>query len=62
MVELVGKYLDAGYDRIFINQIGPDQEGFFRFFTDELVPALAELGATPGASGALDLRTEAAVR
>ena len=26
------EYVDAGYDHIFVHQIGPDQEGFFRFY------------------------------
>jgi G6PDH family F420-dependent oxidoreductase len=57
VVELVGRYLEAGYDRIYLNQIGPDQDGFFRFFTDELAPALADLGAAPDSDGSLvDLR------
>jgi G6PDH family F420-dependent oxidoreductase len=34
------KYADAGYDEVFVQQIGPDQEGFFKFWTDEVAPAL----------------------
>jgi G6PDH family F420-dependent oxidoreductase len=49
MVAAVQGYIDAGFDRIYLNQIGPDQEGFFRFFRQELAPALAELGAAPDA-------------
>jgi G6PDH family F420-dependent oxidoreductase len=61
VVDAVQSYLDAGFDRIYLNQIGPDQEGFFRFFADELVPALAELGATPDADASMvDLRREPA--
>jgi coenzyme F420-dependent glucose-6-phosphate dehydrogenase len=40
-------YLDAietlqenGYDHIYLHQIGPDQEGFFKFFQNELMPLL----------------------
>jgi G6PDH family F420-dependent oxidoreductase len=47
IVEAVTKYVDAGFDRIYLNQIGPDQEGFFKFFADELAPALREIGAEP---------------
>jgi G6PDH family F420-dependent oxidoreductase len=39
------KYLDgirmyeqAGYDHVYIHQVGPDQEGFLRFFERELKP------------------------
>ncbi|HLO14618.1 MAG TPA: hypothetical protein VK206_07305 [Anaerolineales bacterium] len=29
-----------GYDHIYIHQIGPDQEGFLKFFKNELLPLL----------------------
>ena len=31
---------ESGYDHIYLHQIGPDQEGFFRFFKNELTPLL----------------------
>ncbi len=34
-------YVDAGYDEVFIAQIGPDQEGFLRFWEKELRPRLS---------------------
>jgi G6PDH family F420-dependent oxidoreductase len=30
------EFLDAGYDHLYIHQIGPDQKGFFNFFEREL--------------------------
>ncbi len=33
-------YVDAGYDELYIHQIGPDQEGFLRFYADEVLPQL----------------------
>ena len=42
-VETIRKYLDAGVENVYIHQVGPDQAGFFRFFRDELQPALQEL-------------------
>ena len=27
-----------GYTEIYVHQIGPDQEGFFRFFEKEILP------------------------
>ncbi|MHB1139092.1 MAG: TIGR03557 family F420-dependent LLM class oxidoreductase [Microthrixaceae bacterium] len=39
-VEQVRTYLDAGFDHLHFHQIGDDQEGFLRFWTDELRPAL----------------------
>jgi G6PDH family F420-dependent oxidoreductase len=35
-VDAVRSYVDAGFDRIALLQIGEDQEGFFRFWQDEL--------------------------
>jgi G6PDH family F420-dependent oxidoreductase len=40
IVEAVRPYVDAGFDRVYINQIGPDQAAFFAFFAKELGPAL----------------------
>jgi G6PDH family F420-dependent oxidoreductase len=31
VIEQIQKYSDAGYDHVWIHQVGPDQEGFFRF-------------------------------
>jgi G6PDH family F420-dependent oxidoreductase len=39
-VEAIGEYVDAGVENVYIHQVGPDQEGFFRFYTEELRPAL----------------------
>jgi G6PDH family F420-dependent oxidoreductase len=33
-------FLDAGYDEVYVNQIGDDQEGFLRFLASEVVPHL----------------------
>ena len=39
-VDAVRKAVDAGYDHIHIDQVGPDQEGFFRFYQQEVLPRL----------------------
>ena len=36
-------YLEAGYDEVFVSQMGEEQEGFFRFWEQELQPRLAKL-------------------
>ncbi len=41
VVDAVQEYLDAGYDHVYFHQIGPDQEGFFRFWAEEVRPSLA---------------------
>jgi G6PDH family F420-dependent oxidoreductase len=32
------EYVDAGFDHVAIHQVGPDQEGFFRFYEKEVLP------------------------
>jgi coenzyme F420-dependent glucose-6-phosphate dehydrogenase len=39
-VEAVQSFVDAGFDHVYLHQIGPDQEGFFDFFTKEVAPRL----------------------
>lgn len=39
-LKAIQKYLDAGFDHIVLTGIGPDQEGFARFFAEELRPKL----------------------
>jgi len=39
----VAQYVEAGYDHLYFHQIGPDQDGFFRFWTDHLRPAPADV-------------------
>jgi coenzyme F420-dependent glucose-6-phosphate dehydrogenase len=33
-------YLDAGYDHVFVHQIGPDQDDFIDFYEREILPVL----------------------
>jgi G6PDH family F420-dependent oxidoreductase len=42
-VERVKAYAEAGFDEVYLQQIGPDQQGFLRFWTEELRPALADV-------------------
>lgn len=34
----IRKYAEAGFDHIYIHNIGPDQEGFFQFYEKEILP------------------------
>ncbi|MBP0457551.1 LLM class F420-dependent oxidoreductase [Streptomyces montanisoli] len=36
----VGAYADAGFDEVYVNQIGPDQTQFFDFYRTEVLPRL----------------------
>jgi G6PDH family F420-dependent oxidoreductase len=37
----INAFVEAGFDRVYLHQIGPDQDGFFRFWERELAPKLA---------------------
>ena len=39
-VEKIQAMFDAGFDHVYLHQIGPDQEGFFRFYEKEIRPNL----------------------
>ena len=36
-LEAIRSYLEAGYDHVYLHQVGPDQEGFFRFYEREVL-------------------------
>ncbi len=39
-VERVRKFTDAGFDEVYVQQIGPDQDAFFDFWEAEVTPEL----------------------
>jgi G6PDH family F420-dependent oxidoreductase len=39
-VAAIRQAIDAGYDEVYVSQIGPDQTGFFDFYRRELLPRL----------------------
>jgi len=39
-LQAIGEYADAGFDHLCLHQVGPDQEGFFRFWAEEVAPKL----------------------
>ena len=39
--QMIQKYVDAGYEHVYLHQIGPDQDGFFDFAKTELLPTYA---------------------
>jgi len=43
IVEKIRAYADAGYDHIYVHQVGPDQEGCVRFYQREVMPQLGDL-------------------
>jgi G6PDH family F420-dependent oxidoreductase len=38
-VETIREYAEAGFDHVYLHQIGPDQAGFFEFFEEEVRPS-----------------------
>jgi coenzyme F420-dependent glucose-6-phosphate dehydrogenase len=40
-VEAIERYVEAGYDHVCVHQVGPDQEGFLRFYAESVLPRLA---------------------
>ena len=40
-IQAIQQFVDAGYDHVYVHQVGPDQEGFFRFYQAEVLPKFA---------------------
>jgi G6PDH family F420-dependent oxidoreductase len=43
-LEAIRKAVEAGFDQVYVHQIGPDQAGFFQFYQREILPALEREG------------------
>ena len=41
-LKAIRAYADAGFDHVAIHQVGPDQEGFMRFYARDILPRLQE--------------------
>ena len=41
----IDAFADAGYTHVYVHQVGPDQEGFFRFYEAEILPRYAGVAA-----------------
>ena len=39
-LDRIREYVDAGFDHVYVHQVGPDQEGFFRFYQREVLPKI----------------------
>jgi coenzyme F420-dependent glucose-6-phosphate dehydrogenase len=40
VLEAIGRFAAAGFTRVYLHPVGPDQAGFFRFWSDQLAPRL----------------------
>jgi G6PDH family F420-dependent oxidoreductase len=38
--QAIQEYARAGYDHVFVHQVGPDQDGFFQFYERKILPRL----------------------
>ena len=41
----IRKYVDVGFDHVYVHQVGPDQEGFMRFYEREILPNASAIAA-----------------
>ena len=41
-IEGIRAFTDAGFDEVFIGQVGTEQEGFFEFYAGQVLPRLRE--------------------
>ena len=40
-IDEIQSYVDAGYDHVYVHQVGPDQEGFIDFYQRQVLPRFA---------------------
>jgi coenzyme F420-dependent glucose-6-phosphate dehydrogenase len=41
----IDAYVDAGFTHVYVHQVGPDQDGFLRFYASEILPRYARVSA-----------------
>ena len=41
----IAKFVKAGFDHVYVHQVGPDQESFMRFYEREILPHAAQVAA-----------------
>ena len=46
ILDAIDEYVDAGYDHVYLHQVGPDQEGFLDFAARSLLPEFDREPAT----------------
>ena len=45
-LDKIQEFADAGYECIYIHQVGPDQEGFLGFYGQEILPNFQRQGVS----------------
>jgi hypothetical protein len=41
-VEAIQAYVDAGFDHVYVHQVGPDREGFLEAYARDVLPRFSE--------------------
>ncbi len=44
-LDAIAEFVKAGFDHVYVHQVGPDQEGFMRFYEREILPRAGSLAA-----------------
>ena len=44
-LQAIDKFVKAGFDHVYVHQVGHDQDGFFRFYEREVLPNLDAIAA-----------------
>jgi coenzyme F420-dependent glucose-6-phosphate dehydrogenase len=42
-LEGIQQYVDAGFDHVYVHQVGPEQDGFIEFYEREVLPTARKL-------------------
>ena len=37
-IDMINKFIEAGFDHVYVHQVGPDQEGLIKFYEKEVLP------------------------
>jgi coenzyme F420-dependent glucose-6-phosphate dehydrogenase len=61
-VAKIQEYVDAGYDHVYVHQVGPDQDGFFKAYARDFLPRFADSSDDRGRSSDGREREPAAAR
>lgn len=56
-LEMLNKYVEAGYTHVWVHQVGEDQEGFFQFYEQEILLKLAQQSSSAKKSQAKAARS-----
>ena len=51
-VEAIQKYVDAGFDHVYVHQVGPNQEGFIEAYAGDILPKVRDRAAVGSGAAA----------